>query len=142
MKKLLPLIIALSLLIACDNEGYYGSLLNSAIVEFIQREYRGATIRSAEYDDDGYYEVEIKHDSYIKDVYFDKDDNWVYTTWDVKVSSLPSAVRGVISERYPGYRIDDVDFVEYVDKSYYKVELERGELEQAIYISKDGNLHR
>lgn len=139
MRKLIPLIIALSLLIACDDDRIYGSLLNSTIAEFIQKEYSGATIRSAEYDDYGYYEVEIKHDSYIKDVYFDYDDNWVYTTWDVKVTNLPSVVKNAISERYPGYRIDDVDFVERVDKSYYKVELERGELEQTIYISKDGN---
>ena len=138
MRKLFPLIFALSLLVACDNDGYYASQFNSTIAEFIQKEYSGATIRSAEYDDNGYYEVEIKHDSYIKDVYFDKDDNWAYTTWDLKASNLPAAVKDVISERYPGYRIDDVDFVECIDKSYYKVELEKGELEQTIYISKDG----
>lgn len=140
MRKLFSLIFALSLLVACDNDGYYGSLLNSTIAEFIQKEYRGATIRSAEYDDFGYYEVEIKHDSYVKDVYFDKDDNWLYTAWDLKVSNLPAAVKEVVSERYPGYRIDDVDFIERIDKSYYKVELEKGELEQTIYISKDGDL--
>ena len=138
MRKLFPLIFALSLLVACDNDGYYGSQFNSTIAEFIQKEYSGATIRSAEYDDNGYYEVEIKHDSYIKDVYFDKDDNWAYTTWDLKASNLPAVVKDAISERYPGYRIDDVDFVERIDKSYYKVELEKGELEQTIYISKDG----
>ena len=138
MRKLFPLIFALSLLVACDNDGYYGSQINSTIAEFIQKEYSGAPIRSAEYDDNGYYEVEIKHDSYIKDVYFDKDDNWAYTTWDLKASNLPAAVKDAISERYPGYRIDDVDFVERIDKSYYKVELEKGELEQTIYISKDG----
>ena len=60
MKKLFPLIVVLLLLIACDNDGMYGSQLNSTIVEFIQKEYRGATIRSAEYDDNGLYEVEIK----------------------------------------------------------------------------------
>ena len=73
-----------------------------------------------------------------KDIYFDKENYWVYTTWDVRTSDLPTVVKNAIEAQYPGYRIDDADNVESVDKSYYKVELDKGELEQTIYISKNG----
>lgn len=142
MKKLFPLIVVLLLLIACDNDGMYGSQLNSTIVEFIQKEYRGATIRSAEYDDNGLYEVEIKHDSRIKELYFGTNNNWVYTTWNVKISDIPPTIKNAISARYPGYRIDDADYIESVEKSYYKIELEKGELEQTIFVSKNGEFDK
>lgn len=142
MKKLFPLIVVLLLLIACNNDGMYGSQLNSTIVEFIQKEYRGATIRSAEYDDNGLYEVEIKHDSRIKELYFGTNNNWVYTTWNVKISDIPPTIKNAISARYPGYRIDDADYIESVEKSYYKIELEKGELEQTIFVSKNGEFDK
>ena len=142
MKKLFPLIVVLLLLIACDNDGMYGSQLNSTIVEFIQKEYRGATIRSAEYDDNGLYEVEIKHDSRIKELYFGTNNNWVYTTWNVKISDIPPTIKNAISARYPGYRIDDADYIESVEESYYKIELEKGELEQTIFVSKNGEFDK
>lgn len=139
MRKLFPILIILFSFAACDNYGDFNSLLNQNIVEFIQKEYRDATIRSTEYDDQGLFEVEIRHDSHIKEVYFDYNDNWVYTTWDVRVSDLPSAVKAAVSAKYPGYRIDDADFYESVEKSYYRIEIERGEIEKTIYITKDGN---
>lgn len=140
MRKLFPaLILILLSLIACDHYGKFDSILSSNIIDFIQKEYKGATIRNAEYEENGLYEVEIKHDSHIKDIYFDTEDNWIYTTWDVKVSNLPTAVRDAISAKYPGYRIDDADFIESVEKSYYKVDIEKGELEQTIFVSKNGD---
>jgi hypothetical protein len=142
MKKLFPLITVLLLLIACEYDDMYGSRLNSTIAEFIQEEYRGANIRSAEYDDKGYYEVEIKHDSCIKELYFDTNNNWVYTTWDVKVLTLPDAVKNSVEQAYPGYRIDDADYVQRPEGDFYKLELERGELEKTVYALPDGNIQQ
>lgn len=139
MRKLFPILIIMLSLTSCDNKGDFDSILDSSIIDFIQKEYKGATIRSAEYEDNGLYEVEIKHDSHIKDLYFDIDNNWVYTTWDVKKSDLPNVVKDAISEKYSGYRIDDIDFIENVEKSYYKIELEKGDLEQTVYISPNGD---
>ncbi len=138
MKRVFSVLIVAISLLACDN---HDVLLSSSIIDFIQKEYSGATIRNAEYDDDGFYEVEIRHNSYIKDVHFDKKDNWVYTTWDVRVSNLPEGVKSAVSKKYPGYRIDDVDFIESPEKSYYRIEIENGGLEQTIYVSKEGNFN-
>ena len=100
MKKLFPIIILLLAVVACDNDYKYP--IDESILDFISKEYRGASIREAEYSDNGLFEVEIRHDSHIKDVYFDQNDEWVYTIWDVKVLNLPDAVKSGVEKAYPG----------------------------------------
>ncbi len=141
MKKLIPLVLLLASLIACDNDNYTFPV-NDTILEFINKEYKGATIRETDYSDNGLFEVEIRHDSKIKDVYFDYNDNWVYTTWDVKLISLPSAVKKAVEKAYPGYRIDDADFIEQPSGEFYKLEIEKGGIEKTVYAMPNGNIQQ
>lgn len=138
MKKLFPIIILLLAVVACDNDYKYP--IDESILDFISKEYRGASIREAEYSDNGLFEVEIRHDSHIKDVYFDQNDEWVYTIWDVKVLNLPDAVKSGVEKAYPGYRIDDADFVQRADGEFYKLEIEKGEFEKTVYALPNGGL--
>ena len=138
MKKLFPIIILLLSVIACDN--YNWLPVDDAVIDFIKKEYRGAVIREAEYNDNGLLEVEIRHDSRIKDVYFDSDDNWVYTSWGLNVLALPVAVKSAVEQVYPGYRIDDADYLQRPEGSLYKLEIEKGEFEITIYALPDGSL--
>ncbi len=138
MKKLFPIIILLLSVIACENDNRFP--INDTILDFIKKEYRGATIRDVEYSDNGLFEVEIRHDSQVKDVYFDSNDNWVYTIWDVSVLALPSAVKNAVEQSYPGYRIDDADYVQRPDGNLYKLEIEHGELEKTVYALPNGGL--
>lgn len=139
MKKIIPTIILLLAVIACDNDDYRFPV-NDTVLAFINKEYKGATIRETDYSDNGYFEVEIRHDSKIKDVYFDNNDNWVYTTWDVKVLSLPSSVKAGVEQVYPGYRIDDADYVQRPDGDFYKLEIENGGIEKTVYALPNGSL--
>lgn len=136
MKKILPLFILLLSVAACDNNFEYP--LSDTVSDFIKSEYKGAKLLDAEYSDNGLYEVEILHKSIVKEVYFDSDDEWVYTTWDVKPSSLPDAVDTYISENYSGYRIDDADYYESASLSYYKVEVQKDETERTVNVKPDG----
>ena len=138
MKKLFPIIILLLSVIACDDDNRFP--VNDTVIDFINKEYRGAVIREAEYNDNGLLEVEIRHDSRIKDVYFDSDDNWVYTSWDVSVLALPAAVMNAVEQAYPGYRIDDADYVQRSEGPLYKLEIEKGELEKTVYALPHGGL--
>lgn len=138
MKKLFPIIILLLSVIACDDDNRFP--VNDTVIDFINKEYRGAVIREAEYNDNGLLEVEIRHDSRIKDVYFDSDDNWVYTSWDVSVLALPAAVMNAVEQAYPGYRIDDADYVQRSEGPLYKLEIEKGELEKTVYALPNGGL--
>ena len=42
--------------------------------------------------DDGLLEVEIWHEGREKDVYFNGQNAWVYTEWDIRRAELPQAV--------------------------------------------------
>lgn len=140
MKKLFPIIIFMLSLVACDDYGDYNFPVNENILDFINKEYKGASIRETDYSDNGLFEVEVRHDYRTKDVYFDQNDNWVYTIWDVSNLSLPSGVKDIVSETYPGYRIDDADIVESPEGTRYKLEIEKGGLEKTVFVSPVGEM--
>ena len=141
MKKLLPFfILSLFAFVACDDDDDRNVPLNNAVMQFIDSRYPGATVRSSEFEKNGTLEVEIRHDGKIKDVYFNSQSNWLYTSWDVRVADLPQVVKGAVSGAYPDYRIDEADFVERETINYYAVELERGGIDLWIYVSPEGNI--
>ena len=113
---------------------------NDAIKAFIDSKYPGATIVDTENDRNGLFEVEIKHENIIKDVYFDKASEWVYTKWDVAVAVLPTAVTNAAAQAYPDYTIDDADYIENTTTGCYKLELEKGNFEKILYVTPDGDI--
>lgn len=138
MKKLLPLLVfALFATAACDDDDN-NVKLNSVVLDFISSKYEGSTVRSSERESNGLIEVEILHDNIVKDVYFDSQNNWVYTSWDVRPADLPDAVKAALENAYPGFSIDDADYVERPAIEYYKVELDKGSQEIEVYLSADG----
>ena len=108
---------------------------------FIKTKYPGATIRHSEYEQNGLLEVEILHDSRIKDVFFNSANEWVKTDWDVSLAELPTAVTDAVSAEYSDYRIDDADYEERPNGVYYKLELERGNYERYVYVTPEGVIY-
>ena len=138
MKKLLPILfISLFALLACEEENI---ALNNDIRNFIEQKYEGATILYAEKDFNGEIDVEIIHGNIRKEVKFNRKNSWINTTWDVAINELPGAARESILDKYPEYRIDDVDYVETPTGDHYKVELERGEREKIVLVTAEGEI--
>lgn len=96
----------------------------SDIEQFIQENYPGAVIIERDYDD-GYLEVDIRHEGKEKELLFNGRNEWVRTSWDISIRELPSAVTAALSAE--GYRIDDdeAEVVETVDSFWYEVEVQR-----------------
>jgi major membrane immunogen (membrane-anchored lipoprotein) len=142
MKKLiLYVLFSLPLIVACsDDENEMKVDLTNAVIEFIDTRYNGAQIRGSEYENNGLLEVEIRHDGKIKDVYFDSQNGWVYTSWDVRVPDLPVEVKNALTAAYPDYRIDEADFIEREDGDRYAVEIEKGKLSVMVYVSPEGEI--
>lgn len=142
MKKLiLYVLFSLPLIVACsDDENEMKVDLTNAVIEFIDTRYSGAQIRGSEYENNGLLEVEIRHDGKIKDVYFDSQNEWVYTSWDVRVPDLPVEVKNALTAAYPDYRIDEADFIEREDGDRYAVEIEKGKLSVMVYVSPEGEI--
>lgn len=142
MKKLVLLImLSLPVLVACDEDDSVKTAPNNAVMEFIERRYPGATLRASEYEKNGLLEIEILHDGKVKDVYFDSQSRWVYTSWDVSGTELPQPVYSAIAEAYHGYRVDSIDFIERKTISYYSIELDRGdETEFVVNVTPEGEI--
>lgn len=141
IRNILSLVLfsAIAVLASCSDDDDNKAVVCNQVKSYITQNYPGAIIRDAEYSR-GYFEVEIYHDARIKDVYFDGSDNWVATKWDVSIADLPAAVVTSLTENFPEYRIDDVDYVVTPERETYYVELERGNYERAVYITADGTI--
>ena len=138
MKKLLPILfISLLALWACDEENIP---VNNEIKSFIEQKYEGAKILYAEKDFNGETDVEIIHDNKSKEVKFNRKNSWISTTWDVAINDLPDAARESVINRYPDYRIDDVDYVEKPSGDCYKVEIEKGEWDKTLFVTANGEI--
>ena len=138
MKKLLPILfISLLALWACDEENIP---VNNEIKSFIEQKYEGAKILYAEKDFNGETDVEIIHDNKSKEVKFNRNNNWISTTWDVAISQLPDAAKNSILGQYPEYRIDDADYVETPSGDHYKLEIEKGEWDKTVFVTANGEI--
>lgn len=138
MKKLLPILfISLAALIACEEENI---AVNNEIRNFIEQKYEGARILYAEKEFNGEIDVEIIHDNTKKDVKFNRRNDWISTTWDVSIDQLPDEARASVQNRYPEYRIDDVDYIETPSGDHYKVEIEKGEWDRTVFVTPGGEI--
>ena len=139
MKRLVPIfILSLFAFVACSDDDDKSVALSDSVVEFINGRYNGADIRHAEYDGNGLIEVEIIHDSRLKDVYFNSDNEWVYTTWDLRPDEIPAIVKESLVAAYPDFTLDEADYIERGGNVYYEVEIEKGGAEIIVFVSPEG----
>lgn len=143
MKKLLSLfaLAAIFSFAACsDDDDDKRVPTPETVKQFVQLNYSGAKIRHSEYEKKGLLEVEILHDSRIKDLYFNSSNEWVYTTWDVSLVELPEVVKNAVTTAYPDYRIDGVDYEQWPTVEYYEIEIDKGNFEKYVYVTPAGEL--
>ncbi|MDR2955035.1 MAG: PepSY-like domain-containing protein [Prevotella sp.] len=123
-----------------DYESHIPQPASTEIEAFIKEKYPEARIIEIE-KEKGRIEVDIIHNNIGKEVVFDTNNQWLYTLWDVRVSSLPQTVAGVVNDsQYAGYHIDDAEFVETSQGNYYLLELEKGNSEIDIKVDENGNI--
>lgn len=114
--------------------------LNQSVRDKITLKYPKATIIEAD-EENGMLEVDILDDGKNKEVLFTPQNEWVSTTWEIRKSDIPAAVNAILDEApYKDYRIDDVHFVETPSKSYYWLELEKGNSELKLAVTPEGEV--
>lgn len=129
-----------------DDNQHLPVVLTAAMEAFINENYAGARIMEVDVEDDrndwdfGFTEVDIIHNGISKEVKFNKNGDWYSTSWDVRTSDLPEAVRTTVNTKYPGYHIDDVEYFDMADgNDYYLIELEANNLpDKDVRITADG----
>lgn len=127
--------------LSCDDDDSIPDTATKEIKAFIETKYPGARILKIEKDNNKTIEADIIHDNLSKDVVFDLNNNWLYTSWDLKISELPQAVKDIVNDpAYTGYHIDDADYVETPDGNYYRLELEKGTSEIKVKVDETGKI--
>lgn len=122
-----------------DSEDYLPSALSATIKEFIAREYPNARI--VEMDSErGRMEVDIIHDNKSKELLFSAEGEWISTSWDVRIADVPELVKSAALAKYPGYVIDDAEYVETPAGDYYLIEMEKGEAEVPVKVTEEGTV--
>ena len=133
------------------NQGQYvPSTPSNEAKDFISKHYLDATITDYDSDRNG-YEVEILHEGISKEVHFDLQYTWQYTSWDIwyrdlgnngiSEQAVKTTIETLINGEYSGYQVDDVDYRENSNGTdTYVVELERnGYQDVKIEIDLEGN---
>ncbi len=130
-----------------DNIEHLPVQLTEAMKNFINEKYPNARIMEVDVEDDrndwdsGYTEVDIMHNGISKDVLFDQTGNWYSTSWEVRQNELPEAVSSTLKNQYGEYRFDEAEYVEKADGTiYYRIELEKGEVDKVVNIGENGTV--
>ena len=112
--------------------------LSEQCMKTLNDRYANARILEVDYDD-GMVEVEIRHDKKDKEVLFTRTCEWISTSWEVAERNVPAVVMQALRQKYPNGRIDDIDFIEMSQGSYYRFEIElRGDHDEYVYITPEG----
>ena len=112
--------------------------LSEQCMKTLNDRYANACILDVDYDN-GMVEVEIRHDKKDKEVLFTKSCEWISTSWEVAQRSVPEVVMQALRQKYPNGRIDDIDFIEMPQGSYYRFEIElSGDRDEYVYITPQG----
>jgi len=141
-KTLFLLLAFLSVsLMSCNDEDDSGwDVVPAEIASFIKERYPQSVIVEVERGN-GAIEVDIVHNKQTKEVVFNIQNQWLYTSWEIRIAALPQLVASVTDQTlYEGYRIDDARFVESPQGDFYLLELEKGTSEIKIKVDEQGNI--
>lgn len=104
--------------------------------------YPGASQRADWEKDRGYFVADFNNEFRQEvEVWFADDAKWVMTRTDLeRIDQLPDAVQAAFNAGgYGDYRVDDVDYYERFDGSFYVIEVEKaGRPDTELFYSADG----
>lgn len=111
-----------------------------ALKTVIDTRYPGAVILDMD-TEKGIIEIDIRHENISKEVHFNSQNEWLYTSWDVKRADVPATVLNTVTQNYANYTIDDIDYEERANGSnVYVFELEQGNKEIHVTVDTEGNI--
>ncbi len=85
------------------------------------------------------YEADFELSNTDYKAYYDAQGNLLMYSIDISRSQVPEAVKTAVKTKYPNYRIDDADKIIQGTQTFYKLELEQGEMEIKAVFKTDGS---
>ena len=111
-----------------------------ALKTIIDTRYPGAVILDMDIEK-GITEIDIRHDNKSKEVHFNAQNEWTYTSWDVREAEVPANVMKTVKDNYGSYTIDDIEYEERPDGDVYVFELEKqGSNDIHVIVDTEGNI--
>jgi len=137
MKILSVLLVVLFsvLLISCDQQKV--NIPDSVKVSF-EEMFPDATEVEWEMENDNGWEADFELDGKEASACFTINGEWIETEYEVE--DLPETIETIVNETYPGYKIDEIDMVESPEFNGYEIELENGEEELEILVTRNGEI--
>ena len=87
------------------------------------------------------FEVDILHNNIYKDVYFNTENQWISTEWDITKDQVPAIVMNALqASEYKNYTIDDIDLIEKPEGTFYVFDLEQGDNDVKVTFDSEGNI--
>jgi hypothetical protein len=87
---------------------------------------------------DSVYEVEFDVRFRDWEAYYDGDGNLLMTVEEIYRSELPAVVKNAAEAQYPKFHFEDIDKIRRGTEVFYKVEMERRDVEIELLIRSDG----
>lgn len=120
-------------------QGIPRSQVPSVVLNTFQQRFSKA--RDVEWEQkDGLYAVEFDMGRYDHEAWINPQGQVVRHKQDIAAKKLPKAIKALIKDQYPGYRMDDVDQIDEKGRITYVVEIERGEEEIRLLFDAAGKL--
>ena len=119
-----------------------GTIVADTVDEAIQRLCPGAIVIEKDYDD-GYLEVEIRHEGREKEMLFNGQNDWVLTRWDVAYRELSEAVLTAFRQsEYAQWELDDITYTQTPTGEWYVLEVEdyRTDTDRYLRITPGGEI--
>lgn len=90
-----------------------------------------------------YIEVEYLCNDIRIEVGYDVKNNIIYTEREAKIpTEVQKKINSKLEKHYEGWSVDETQFVEMPDTTFYKFELMKGGIEENIYFSLDGKYYK
>lgn len=141
--KILPFVLSSALIFSsCDDDDNHHVQVPAAVQNSFGQRYPDAN--AVEWENENYgvgrlLKAEFMENGVEVEAWFNYDGTWVKSERDFR-GTLPQAVTDYIAGHYPGFRTDDVNWVETPKGNFYEVELEKGKHEVELSIAEDGTV--
>jgi hypothetical protein len=86
------------------------------------------------------YEVEF--DMWFRDLkaFYDAQGNLLMVVEEIRRSDLPAVVKNAAESKYPKYHFEDIDKIQHGTEVFYRIEMERGDMEVKLSVKSDGTV--
>ncbi len=92
-------------------------------------------------ESDTEFEAEFETAKKEQSANFDLSGKWMGTETEINKSELPKAVIDAIAKEFAGFKIEEAEKAEILDKGmFYEVELEKGKLSYEVQFSAEGKV--